>query len=119
MNEFTSIQTLDGPGVDGLIIGPHDLSTSFDMPEQYGSKAFLDLSCGIIKNARSKGIAVGGHTGYRDSLDLQVEWAKAGANIILHCSDAYLSANQLNNDLNQIKKSVGDQQHLNTSKESI
>ena len=103
MNEFTSIQSLDGPGVDGLIIGPHDLSTSFDMPEQYSSKA----------------IAVGGHTGYRDSLNLQLEWAKAGANIILHCSDAYLSANQLNNDLNQIKKSVGDQQYLNTSSESI
>jgi 4-hydroxy-2-oxoheptanedioate aldolase len=119
MSEFTNIKTLDGPGVDGLMIGPHDLSTSFDMPEQYMTKAFLDLSCGIIKNARSKGIAVGGHTGYRDSLDLQVEWAKAGANIILHCSDAYLSANQLNNDLNQIKKCVGDQQHLNTSTESI
>ena len=53
MNEFTNIKTLDGPGVDGLIIGPHDLSTSFDMPEQYMTKAFLDLSCGIIKNARS------------------------------------------------------------------
>jgi hypothetical protein len=73
----------------------------------------------VVKNARSKGIAVGGHSGYRDSLDLQIAWAKAGANIILHCSDAYLSANQLNNDLNQIKKSVGDQQHLNTSSESI
>jgi 4-hydroxy-2-oxoheptanedioate aldolase len=119
MHEFIGIQTLDGPGVDGLIIGPHDLSTSYDMPEKYLSKAFLDLSCGIIKNARSKGIAVGGHTGYRNSLDLQMEWAKAGANIILHCSDAYLSANQLNNDLNEIKKCVGEQQHINRNNESI
>ena len=62
---------------------------------------------------------MGGHTGYRDSLNLQLEWAKAGANIILHCSDAYLSANQLNNDLNQIKKYVGEQEHFNTSSESI
>jgi 4-hydroxy-2-oxoheptanedioate aldolase len=119
MHEFTNIKTLDGPGVDGLMIGPHDLSTSFDMPEQYMTKAFLDLSCGIIKNARSKGIAVGGHTGYQNSLDLQMEWAKAGANIILHCSDAYLSANQLNNDLNEIKKCVGEQQHINRNNESI
>jgi 4-hydroxy-2-oxoheptanedioate aldolase len=119
MNEFISIKTLDGPGVDGLIIGPHDLSTSYNMPEKYMSKDFLDLSCGIIKNARAQGVAVGGHTGYRNSLDLQVEWAKAGANIILHCSDAYLSANQLNNDLNEIKKCVGEQQYIDTSTESI
>jgi 4-hydroxy-2-oxoheptanedioate aldolase len=119
MNEFIGIQTLDGPGVDGLIIGPHDLSTSYGMPEQYRSQAFLDLSCGIIKKARSMGVAVGGHTGFRDSLDLQVAWAKAGANIILHCSDAYLSANQLNNDLNAVKKCIGEQEHLNTNAESI
>lgn len=119
MNEFIGIQTLDGPGVDGLIIGPHDLSISYGMPEQYRSQAFLDLSCGIIKNARSKGVAVGGHSGYRDSLDLQLAWAKAGATILLHCSDAYLSANQLNNDLNQIKKCVGDHQHLDRNTESM
>lgn len=119
LNDFIAIQAIDGLGVDGLIIGPHDLSISYGMPEKYKSKAFLDLSCGIIKNARSKGMAVGGHSGYRDSLDLQLEWAKAGANILLHCSDAYLSANQLNNDLNQIKKCLGDQEYLNLSTESI
>ena len=119
MNEFIKIQTLDGPGVDGLMIGPHDLSTSYGMPEKYFSKEFLDLSCGIIQNARSKGVAVGGHTGYRDSLDLQMQWAKAGATMLLHCSDAFLSANQLNNDLNQIKKLLGTAEHVNKSSESI
>jgi len=119
MNEYLAIQTLDGPGVDGLMIGPHDLSTSYGMPENYFSKEFLALTEGIIKNARAMGVAVGGHTGYRDSLDLQLEWAKMGATMLLHCSDAFLFANQLNNDLNKIKKLLGTEEHVNKSSESI
>lgn len=119
MNEYLAIQSLDGPGVDGLMIGPHDLSTSYGMPEKYFSKEFLELTEGIIKNARAKGVAVGGHTGYRDSLDLQLEWAKMGATMLLHCSDAFLFANQLNNDFNKIKKLLGAEEHVNTSSESI
>ena len=119
MNEYLTIQSLDGPAVDGLMIGPHDLSTSYGMPEKYFSKEFLALTEGIIKNARAKGVAVGGHTGYRDSLDLQLEWAKMGATMLLHCSDAFLFANQLNNDLNKIKKLLGASEHVNTSSESI
>jgi 4-hydroxy-2-oxoheptanedioate aldolase len=119
MNEYLAIQSLDGPGVDGLMIGPHDLSTSYGMPEKYFSEEFLALTEGIIKNARAKGVAVGGHTGYRDSLDLQLEWAKMGATMLLHCSDAFLFANQLNNDLNKIKKLLGASEHVNTSSESI
>jgi 4-hydroxy-2-oxoheptanedioate aldolase len=119
MNEYLAIQSLDGPGVDGLMIGPHDLSTSYGMPEKYFSKEFLELTEGIIKNARAMGVAVGGHTGYRDSLDLQLEWAKMGATMLLHCSDAFLFANQLNNDLNKIKKLLGTEEHVNKSSESI
>jgi 4-hydroxy-2-oxoheptanedioate aldolase len=119
MNEYLAIQSLDGPGVDGLMIGPHDLSTSYGMPEKYFSEEFLALTEGIIKNARAKGVAVGGHTGYRDSLDLQLEWAKMGATMLLHCSDAFLFANQLNNDFNKIKKLLGASEHVNTSSESI
>ena len=119
MNEYLAIQSLDGPAVDGLMIGPHDLSTSYGMPEKYFSKEFLALTEGIIKNARAKGVAVGGHTGYRDSLDLQLEWAKMGATMLLHCSDAFLFANQLNNDLNKIKKLLGASEHVNTNSESI
>ena len=119
MNEHLAIQSFDGPAVDGLMIGPHDLSTSYGMPEKYFSKEFLALTEGIIKNARAKGVAVGGHTGYRDSLDLQLEWAKMGATMLLHCSDAFLFANQLNNDLNKIKKLLGASEHVNTSSESI
>ncbi|MFM6947686.1 MAG: HpcH/HpaI aldolase family protein [Aquirufa sp.] len=119
MTDFLRIQSLDGPGVDGIVLGPHDLSTSFEMPEQYTNPAFLNLSTQIIQKARQLGVSAGGHTGYRGSIELQNHWVQNGANIILHCSDMFLAADQLQRDFNQIKNTLGiSQDHLKNS-ESI
>jgi len=108
MEHFLSVQSADGPGVDGIVIGPHDLSASYEMPEKYHDRAFLDLTAEIIKNARASGIAAGGHTGFRGSLPLQAEWAKAGANIILHSSDILLFADKLQEEMNLIREVKGE-----------
>jgi 4-hydroxy-2-oxoheptanedioate aldolase len=81
------------------------------MPEKYRSKEFLDLSCGIIAKARKHGVAAGGHTGSRGNLDLQLEWAKAGANIILHSSDMFLFADKLQEEMNCIRRAKGESAH--------
>ncbi|MBV5344931.1 MAG: hypothetical protein JZU63_05070, partial [Rhodoferax sp.] len=65
---------------------------------------FLDLSCGIIRKARACGVAAGCHGGFRESLDIQMEWAKAGANIILHSADMLLFADKLQDDLKCIRE---------------
>jgi len=119
MADFLQIQSLDGPGVDGIVLGPHDLSTSFEMPEKYSSSAFLELSTQIIQKARKLGVSAGGHTGYRGSLALQNHWVKNGANIILHCSDMLLFADQLQQDFNQIKNTLGLTQDNRKNSESI
>lgn len=108
MEQFLSIPSVDGPGIDGIVLGPHDLSTSFDMPEKYQSPEFLELSCGIIRKARALGVAAGGHNGSRGSLDLQMEWAKAGATIILHSSDMFLFADKLQEDMNKLREIKGE-----------
>jgi len=115
MEQFFAIQSVDGPGVDGIVIGPHDLSTSYEMPEKYTSQEFLELSCGIIKKARSCGVAAGGHNGSRGSLDLQLEWAKAGANIIMHSSDMFLFADKLQEDINRIREVKGEKTNTDRS----
>ncbi|MFA5814429.1 MAG: aldolase/citrate lyase family protein [Bacteroidales bacterium] len=108
MEQFFAIQSVDGPGVDGIVIGPHDLSVSYEMPEKYRSEAFLDLSCEIIRKARACGVAVGCHGGHRGSLDIQLEWAKAGANIIMHSADTFLFADKLQDDMNRIREMKGE-----------
>ena len=52
MEQFFSIKTPDGPGVDGIVIGPHDLSVSYGLAEKYNSTEFIDFSCDIIRRAR-------------------------------------------------------------------
>ena len=108
MEQFFSVQSVDGPGVDGIIIGPHDLSVSYEMPDKYANEAFMNLTCEIIKKARACGIAAGGHTGFRGSLALQLEWAKAGASIILHSSDMFLFADKLQDEMNCIRVVKGE-----------
>jgi len=119
MEQFFAVQSVDGAGVDGIVIGPHDLSTSYDMPEQYRSKEFLDLSCGIIKKARALGVAAGCHGGSRGSLDIQLEWAKAGANILMHSSDMFLFADKLEDDLNLIREAKGEKRRSGSAGESV
>ncbi|CAM3792355.1 HpcH/HpaI aldolase family protein [Aquirufa aurantiipilula] len=116
---LAQILSLDGPGVDGFVIGPHDLSTSYNMPEDYRSADFMNLTIALIQQAKSLGVAVGGHTGYRGSLDLQKDWVKAGANIILHCSDMLLFADKLQSDLNELRKIQGAEQITQMNSESI
>lgn len=108
MEEFFSIQTTDGQGVDGIVIGPHDLSVSYELPEKYDSREFLDLSCDIISKARKSGVSAGGHNGSRGSLQLQKKWAEAGANIIIHSSDVFLFADKYQEDMNQIRALKGE-----------
>ena len=102
MEQFFSVKTVDGPGVDGIVIGPHDLSVSYELPEKYESREFIDLSCEIIRKARKFSVAAGGHNGSRGSIQLQKEWARAGANIIMHSSDVFLFADRYQDDMNQI-----------------
>jgi 4-hydroxy-2-oxoheptanedioate aldolase len=119
MEQFFSVQSVDGPGVDGIVIGPHDLSASYEMAEKYRSKEFLDLSCEIIKKARSCGVAAGGHGGFRDSINLQMEFAKAGANIIMHSSDLILFADKLQDDLNCIRQLKGEKVNTERAEDNI
>jgi 2-keto-3-deoxy-L-rhamnonate aldolase RhmA len=59
MEEFFTVRSTEGPGVDGILLGPHDLSVSAEMPEKYGSDEFVKLSCDVIRKARSAGVAAG------------------------------------------------------------
>ena len=70
MDKFFAIKAIDKPGVDGIVIGPHDLSVSYEIPEKYESREFIDLSCDIIRKARKSGVAAGGHNGSGGTLSL-------------------------------------------------
>ena len=102
-------QILAEPGLDGIIIGPHDLSISLGIPEKYHDPQFEDAVKNIISKAREKGLSAGIHLS--QGAELQIKWAKAGANIILHSSDIALFQQRLKADIMDIRKALGQQEN--------
>ena len=49
------------PDLDGVLIGPHDLTCSLAIPEQYDHPIFLDACESIFKMARKHGVGAGIH----------------------------------------------------------
>ena len=111
-----AVQRLDAllsvPGLDGIVIGPHDLSINMGLPEQYDHHDFEKTVKEIIHKARAKGLAAGIH--FPAHPEYQIKWVKEGANIVLHSSDMRLFSQKLSEDLSSIKKAVGDSHNLST-----
>ncbi len=93
-------------GLDGVFIGPHDLSISMGIPEQYDHPEFIETVKVIIKKARKYTLGVGIHF----SLDpqRQIDWMKEGVNIVIHSSDMALFSQRLNEDMQKIRSVSGD-----------
>lgn len=91
-------------GLDGVIIGPHDLSLSLGLPEQYRDPRFESVVEQIISKVRGRGLSVGIHLS--EEAELQIKWAKAGANIIMHSSDIALFRRRLKEDISVIRRSL-------------
>jgi 2-keto-3-deoxy-L-rhamnonate aldolase RhmA len=100
-------QILAVPGLDGVIIGPHDLSVSLGVPEQYENPRFDKALEEIIREVRAKGLGVGVH--FPQDPNLQIKWAPKGVNIILYSSDIRLFQQALAKDITTIRQAMGDE----------
>ncbi len=97
-------EILDVGGVDGVLIGPHDLSCSLDMPEDYRNPEFDKAVCHIIRKARSRGVGAGIHCVMgSDSLDLEQRWIETGANFVLHSADIVAAMETLRREIGLLK----------------
>ncbi|HVM87969.1 MAG TPA: aldolase/citrate lyase family protein [Puia sp.] len=99
-------EILSVPGLDGVFIGPHDLSVSLGLPEKYDHPDFEAAVKTIIRTTRKKGLHIGVHFSLEP--ERQVRWVKEGANIIVHSFDIALFLQRLKHDIQFIKTAVGD-----------
>lgn len=99
-------ELLDVPDLDAVLIGPHDLSLSMGIPERYREPVFDETVVSIIQKARARNIGVGLH--YSFGIEEHIEWARKGANLIVHSSDLVLARNALAADMDRFRKSLGD-----------
>ena len=105
-----AIEALDDilavPGLDAVLIGPHDLSCSLGIPEQYDHPRFEAAVQDIIRRARAAGVGAGFH--YWSALKKELAWAQAGANLIVHSSDYSLFSDAIRRDLAELRQALGD-----------
>jgi 4-hydroxy-2-oxoheptanedioate aldolase len=94
------------PDIDAVQVGPHDLSCSLGVPEQYAHPIFEEAIQTIIAKARAREIGVGVH--YWWGIEDELRWVRAGANLIVHSGDIALFADALRADLKRFREACGD-----------
>lgn len=112
----TGIDNLDEilkvPGLDAVLIGPHDLSCNLGVPEQYDHPAFKRAVEKIITTARNANVGAGIHVFFENSVEQELEWATMGANLILHSGDINLFAEKLGKDIQKLREKLKDTQQI-------
>jgi 2-keto-3-deoxy-L-rhamnonate aldolase RhmA len=104
------------PDVDALLIGPHDLSISLDIPEDYGNPKFTDAIQKIIDAARGADLGVGFHFSF--GIEHAQRWAEMGANLIIHSTDIFVVQQNLSADIATLRTALGDEQRNEPSGDS-
>ena len=111
VESWPGIEALDEilavPQIDALLIGPHDLSCSLGIPEQYDHPELDRAVKTIIDKARRHGVGVGLH--FLANMEQQeIGWIRAGANLIIHSADIIAFSQTIRTEIDRIKQAVGD-----------
>ncbi|MEZ0391610.1 MAG: HpcH/HpaI aldolase/citrate lyase family protein [Pseudobdellovibrionaceae bacterium] len=99
-------QILQVPEIDGIIVGPYDLSASMGIPGQFEHPEFLKALKKIESLAKGSGKAMGVHVIQPEHQQV-LEKQKAGYNFIAFSLDFLLLGKKLRDELGSIKKSMG------------
>jgi len=90
--------------IESVLIGPHDLSCSLGIPEQYDHPRFDEAVRSIFRIAREHGVGAGIH--YWLGMEQEITWAKAGGNLVMHSSDLASFSRTLKTEIEQLRKAL-------------
>ena len=99
LNEICSVA-----GLDAVLIGPHDLSCSLGIPEQYDHPRFDEAVRTIFRIARKHGVGAGIH--FWLGLEQEITWAKAGGNLVMHSSDLATFSRTMKSEIEQLRTAL-------------
>jgi 2-keto-3-deoxy-L-rhamnonate aldolase RhmA len=92
------------PGLDAVLIGPHDLSCSLGIAEQYQHPRFDEAVKTIFRIAREHHLGAGIH--FWLSMEQEIAWSRAGGNLVMHSSDMTAFSRTLKNEIEQLRKAL-------------
>jgi len=93
------------PGIDAVLVGPQDLSCTLGIPEQYDHPEFERTVRTIFAKGRARGIGAGVISWL--GIAREVEWARAGANLLVHEGDITTFLRAARADFQQLRQKIG------------
>ncbi len=93
------------PDLDGVLIGPHDLSCNLGIPEQFDHPDFLKTCETIFQKARAGNVGAGIH--FWGTVEQHARFLELGANLLIHSADISLFQRHLRLELAELKKTAG------------
>ena len=76
---------LEVPGIDGIFVGPNDLSITLGVPDMYDHPKYEEALRTIIAKCRARNIPVLIH---HQTVDLSIKWLREGARFVLFSTDS-------------------------------
>lgn len=92
-------------GVDAVLVGPHDLSISLGIPEEYDHPQFVAALDQIIRTCQSHRTAVGMHLMF-GTLEDTIIWVQRGFNFVSVRGDTLFIAGAAQHELTTIRAAV-------------
>ena len=95
---------LDVGGIDGVFVGPNDMTTSLGIPDDYKNPRYLNVVKDIIARCEARNIPVMVH---QQTVDTSARAIKLGSRFVLHATDAGMLQRAVAVELNDLRKVAG------------
>lgn len=95
---------LDVPGIDGIFVGPNDMSISLGFPDQYDRAEYKETVKRVIDQSEARGIATLVH---HQSPELSTYWIQQGARFVLHGTDRRALTEGFRSEFGQLRAEAG------------
>ena len=92
-------------GVDAVMIGPHDLSISHGIPEQYDHPVFVEALERVITVCQARHVGVGMHF-ISGSVDWALDWVRRGFNFVSYRGDTLFVARGIKHELHYLREQM-------------
>ena len=111
---------IDAAKIDGVFIGPNDMTTSLGIPNENDNPVYLETLKNVIEEADKRGVPTMIH---QQTIEASKVGINLGARFILHSSDAGILLRGIQNEFAELKNSVnekyGSDLSSSTSDESL
>ena len=94
---------LNVPGIDGIFVGPNDMSISLGYPDQYDRPEYKETVKRVIDMSEARGIATLVH---HQTPDLSTYWIEQGARFVLHGTDRRALATGFQADFSKLREAA-------------